>query len=113
MFAEINSDILALVMRGEKHSIWKYRSIGYVAPMFLEIKKIIKCQSNLYFRPTVERGMVKAIVHMLFFKKKLTQQSKVIKKALNYKVKKKINYLVVGGGGGGEQLYEHTNVLVN
>ena len=29
--------------------------------------------------------------------KKLTQQSKVIKKALNYKVYKKINYLVGGG----------------
>ena len=33
--------------------------------------------------------------------KKLTQQSKVIKKALNYKVLKNINYLVVGGGGWG------------
>ena len=49
VFAEIDSDISALDTREKKHSIWKYRSIGYVAPMFLDIKKIIKCQSNMYF----------------------------------------------------------------
>ena len=32
--------------------------------------------------------------------KNLAQQLKVIIKALNYKVLKKINYLIVGGGGG-------------
>ena len=74
MFAEIDSDISADT-REKKHSIWKYRSIGDVAPMFLEIKiKKSSNVSNLYFRPTVERGMVKAIVQMLEVKNLLSNR---------------------------------------
>ena len=46
------SDISALYTSKKKHSIWKYRSIGHVAPMFLEIKKssnVRPDQGNQYF----------------------------------------------------------------
>ena len=85
MFAEIDSDISALDTRGKKHSIWKYRSIGYVAPMFLEIKKNHQMSEQPVFSTNCRARNGQSDCSNAR-SKKLTQQSKVIKKALNYKV---------------------------
>ena len=85
--AEIDSDISALDTTNENTAfeVQVYRPCGVLVSLE---KKFIKWQGddNQYFRPTIERGMVKAIVQIHAQSKKLTKQSKAIIKALNYKV---------------------------
>ena len=85
--AEIDSDISALDTTNENTAfeVQVYRPCGVLVSLE---KKFIKWQGDdhQYFRPTIEQGMVKAIIQIHAQSKKLTKQSKAIIKALNYKV---------------------------
>ena len=91
VIAEIDKDISGLdttcTSENTAFEVQVYRPCGINVSLD---KKFIKWQGddNKYFRPTIERGMVKAIniVELHIQSKKVTKQSKAIIKALNYKV---------------------------
>ena len=84
VIAEIDADISELDTTNEntKFEVQVYRLCG----MKISIdKNFIKWQGddNKYFRPTIERGLVKAIVELHVSNKKLSKQSKNIIQAVD------------------------------